>query len=104
MHSKSKDSAWTLEFRDWFDAGEEVHLAVCHMREQDMVALGGWNSKQVSVYDIGQDCLQMILQFQSQNTFSLSNISYVDSLRLILVGDCFSQLCVYRYSDQIFRV
>jgi hypothetical protein len=87
-----------LQLKDSFQINEEVHLsAACYMSDEEIMVFGGWNSKNLCFIDTQKEnYFQQIMNFSSQNTFNISNLKYVEKLRFLLVGDCFSDLCIYR--------
>lgn len=90
-----------LEVERIVPIGEEVHLsAFCFMPDEDVFAVGGWNSKNVSFYDAKEEnYFQSIMVIETQHIFNLSNLKYLEELKLLFVGDCFSGLSVYRLAN-----
>lgn len=77
---------------------QEVHLsAICYMPDEEVFAVGGWNSKLVSFYDSRpSNYFELIMEIETQHIFNLSNLEYLESLKMLFVGDCFSGLSIYR--------
>lgn len=98
VNPKNKVYEPKLAVKNIYKIDEEVHLnASCFMPDEEIIVLGGWNSKKIAFYDTHKEnYFQQIMSIQSQNTFNISNLKYVEKLRLLLVGDCFSDLCLYR--------
>lgn len=77
---------------------QEVHLsAVCFLSDEEVFAVGGWNSKQICFYDSRESHkFELIMELETQHIFNLSNLDYLEPLKLLFVGDCFSGLSIYR--------
>lgn len=80
------------------DIREEFHLsALCYMADEDMYILGTWNSKKLLFFDANpENNFKKILEMETNHIFNISTIKYIDHLKLLLVGDCFSGLSCYR--------
>jgi hypothetical protein len=89
----------TLKIEKVLQMEEEVHLsAVCYLPDEEVFAVGGWNSKQICFFDSKEDhYFEPIMTISTQHIFNLSNLQYLEELKLLLVGDCFSALSIYRY-------
>jgi hypothetical protein len=77
---------------------QEVHLsAICYMPDEEVFVLGGWNTKQIVFYDSRPEhYFEYIMDIDSQHIFNLSNLEYLEDLKFLFVGDCFSGLSIYR--------
>jgi hypothetical protein len=68
------------------------------MPDEEVFVFGGWNSKRISFYDgRRQNYFEKIMEIESHCRFNVSNVKYVEDLKILLVGDCFSDLSVFRY-------
>ena len=68
------------------------------MSDEEVIVLGGWNSKTLCYIDNRkQNQFEKIMNLKTQNTFNISCIQYIEPLKLLLVGDCFSDLSIFRY-------
>ena len=79
---------------------QEVHLnAICYMPDEEVFVIGGWNTKQIVFYDSrSEHYFEHIMDLDTSHIFNVSNLEYLEELKMLFVGDCFSGLSIYRYS------
>ena len=96
----------TLKITNVFSNFGEVNLkAVGYMPDEEVLILGGWNSKILQFLDMRQEnYFEKIMEVRTPNTFNLSSVKYVEALKLLLVGDCFSELSVFRWSLLVLQI
>jgi hypothetical protein len=96
---KEFSSESSLTIQKQIQIEQEIHLsAMCYMPDEEVFVLGGWNSKQIKFYDSRADhFFELIMELDTQHIFNLSNLKYLEPLKLLFVGDCFSGLSIFRY-------
>ena len=75
-----------------------VHLsAMCHMPDEDVYLIGGWNNKMLAIFDAQKDnYFEQIMEIQIEDVEHIAHLKYVDELKFLVIGDSKSSLAVYR--------
>lgn len=68
------------------------------MPNEEVFVLGGWNSRKIAFFDGRKgNYFERIMEIDSHCTFNVSSLKYIEALKYLVVGDCFSNISVFRY-------